>query len=185
MLRVFQSEPKFLAASSNLDLRPFFRQNQNSGQIASLNARRFSARTEIPGGISQYKCVAFVGQKQNSLQFLRSEPFGPVRTRGVFRPVRTRGVFRSEPKCLEVLTSLNARFLPVRTKIPGSISQFKCGGIFQFEREAFFGQNQNSWQLLPVKVRGVCRSVPKFLAIVYSLDARRLPVRTRIPGCIF
>ena len=41
---VFRSEPKFLAI------------------FPRSNARRFSARTEIPGGISQFKCEALVGQ---------------------------------------------------------------------------------------------------------------------------
>ena len=58
------------------------------------------------------------------------------------------------------------------------------GDIFQFKREVRFGENRNSWQYFPVLTRGVCRSEPKFPTIFTNLNARRLSVRTEIPGDI-
>ena len=84
-----------------------------------------------------------------------------------------RGVRWSEPKPLAIINSLNARRFSVRTKIPGSISQFKC--------EGFVGQNPNSWQLFPVWARVVFLSEPKFLAVFPSLFARRFSVGAEIP----
>ena len=54
-----------------------------------------------------------------------------------------RGAFWSGPKFLAIFTSLNAEYLSVRTEIPSSTSQFEC--------EALFGQNQNSWRYFPVR----------------------------------
>ena len=125
----------------------------------SLGARCLSVSTKIPGDISQCACEVFVRQNQNAWRF---------------SPVSTRGVFRPEPKFLAARSRLNARSFLVRTKIPGGVPQFEC--------EAFFGQNQNSWQYIPVQVRGVFRPDPKFLAIVTCLNARRVSVRTEIPG---
>ena len=75
------------------------------------------------------------------------------------------GVCRSEPKSLAVFTNSNARRYSVRTEMPG--------GDFQFDREALFGQNRNSWRYFPVWVRGVFRPEEKFLAVLTSFNARR------------
>ena len=70
-----------------------------------------------------------------------------------------RDVFRSEPKFLAVFPSLNARRLPVGTKISGDVARFG--------REVFVGQNRNRWQYFAVQMRGL------------------FSVRTEIPGDIF
>ena len=75
-----------------------------------------------------------------------------------------RGVLQAKSKPLAIFPNLNVRCLSVRTKIPGDISQFGC--------EVFFGQDQNSWRYLPVKMRGHL-SEPKFLAVFPSLNGRR------------
>ena len=140
--------------------------------FTSSNASCLSARTKVPGR------EVFVGQNQNPRQYL---------------PIGMRGVRRSESKFLAVAPRLNAWRLSVRTEIPGNSYQFKCaassrsvlkvlailsslnarrhsvgtkipGDIYQFGREAFFGQNRNSWRRVPAKMRGVFRSEPKFLA---------------------
>ena len=109
MRGVFQSEPKSPAIFS------------------SLNARRYSVRTKIPGDVSQRYCEVCFGQNQNSRRY---------------SPVYMRGVCRSEPKFLAVCTTLNARCLSVRTRNLGDISQSKCG--------VRVGQNQNHRQFCPV-----------------------------------
>ena len=160
MRGVFRAEPKFLAVFTNLD------------------ARSDSARTEIPGDIFQSKCEALSGQNRNSWRYL------PICMRGCFRPdpkflakfflVFTRRAFRSGPKFLAIFPRLYARCYSVWTEIPGEIYQFKC--------EACSSQHRNSWQYLPVQIRGVFLSEPKFLAVFSSLGARCLSVRTQIPG---
>ena len=127
----------------------------------SLDARRFSVRTKFPGKIYQFECEARFGQNQNSRRYFS---------------IGMRGVCRSGPKFLAIFPSLNARRVSVRTKLPGGIHQFEC--------EVFFGQNRNSWQYAPVKMRGVFRPDPNFLAIFPNLNARCFSVRTKIPGCI-
>ena len=47
-----------------------------------------------------------------------------------------------------------------------------------------FSQNPSSWQYLPVRIQGVCRSGPKCLAVFTDLDARCLSIRNKIPGNI-
>ena len=143
MRGVCRSDPKFLA------------------MFTSFRAGRFSARAEIFGGISQFKCEAFSGQNRNSWRYF---------------PVKTRGVYRPEPKFLAIFTNLVSRSYSVRTEIPGGISQLKC--------EAFFSQNRNPRQYCPVNMRGVCRSEPDFPAVFSSLCARRYSVRTKTPGDI-
>ena len=138
-----RSEPKCLAILSN------------------LNARRFSFRTKIPGGISQFDCVALFSQNRNTRQSV---------------PVKMRGACRPEPEFLAVFTSVNARSYSARTAIPGDISQFEC--------EVVVGQNQNTWRYFPVQMRGVFRAEPKFLAIFISLNAGRFAVRNKVPGGI-
>ena len=101
-----------------------------------------------------------------------------------------RGVFQSGPKFLVVFPSLNARRVSVRTKTSGDMFQFKCeaffgqnlnpGNSYQSKCKAFCGQVRNSWRYFPVKMRGVVRSEPKFLAIFSSLNARRYSIRTGI-----
>ena len=140
---VCRSGPKFLAV------------------FPSLDAGRFSVRTEMPGDIYQFGREVSVGHNQNSWKYL---------------PVKERGVFRSEPKLLAIFTNLHARCSSVRTKTPGDISQCEC--------EVSVSQNQNSWRYFPVGIRGVCRSGPKFLAIFPSVNAGRFSVRTRTPGDI-
>ena len=100
MRGVFRPDPKFLATFS------------------SLNARRFSARTEIPGDIYQIGCEVLFGHVRNSWRRV---------------PVYARGVFRSEQKFLAIFPNLNARRRSVRTGIPGGISQFKCESFFRPE----------------------------------------------------
>ena len=141
---VCRPEPKFLAVSP------------------SLNARCLSARTGIPGDISQFECEAFLGRNQNSWHYV---------------PIWIRGAFWSEPKFLVIFTNLDARRFSVRTEIPGVISQFEC--------EVFVGQSQYSWRYFPVLIRGVFRSGPKFPAVCASLGARRYSVRTEMPGGVF
>ena len=50
--------------------------------------------------------------------------------------------FQAEPNSLGVFTNVNARCYSVRTEVVGN--SYQCG------REAFFGQNRNFWQYLPV-----------------------------------
>ena len=73
--RVFQSGPKSLAI------------------FTALNARRFSVRTEAPGGFFQFKCEALFGQGQNPRQYL---------------PVEMRGAFGSEPDFLAIFPRVAA-----------------------------------------------------------------------------
>ena len=90
-----------------------------------------------------------------------------------------RGAFRSEPKFLAVFTNVDARRYSVRTQIPGVNYQVGCevfswrepnflakyprlnagylsvrtkipSSTSQFEREAPFGQNQDSWRYFSV-----------------------------------
>ena len=91
--------------------------------FSSLFARCLSARTKFPGSIYQFKCEVLLGQNQNSWRYL---------------PIWARCVPRSESKFLAVFPSSNARCNSVRTRIPGSISQFQC--------EVFVGQDRNSWR---------------------------------------
>ena len=160
MRGVFRSEPKFLAEITSSNARrfpasakipggnyPFARevfvgQNRSSWRylpiwargvcrlepkflavFSSLYARCMSARTKFPGSIYQFKCEVLLGRNQNSWRYL---------------PIWARGVTRSEPEFLAVFPSSNARRYSVRTRIPGSISQFQC--------EVFVGQDRNSWR---------------------------------------
>ena len=164
MRGVFRSEPKLLAILRSLNARRFsvrtgtpgnsYRfgcevsvgQNPNSWQylricargvfrsepeflaiFPSLNARCLSVATGTPGDIYRFGCEASFRQNPNSWQYLR---------------ICVRGFFRSEPKFLAIFTTLHARCLSVRTKIPGDISQFEC--------EVFVGQNPNPWRCFPV-----------------------------------
>ena len=140
---VFRSEPKRLAV------------------FTSLNARLFSARTKIPGGICQFACEASVGRKPSAWRYF---------------PVCMRSVFRAGPELLAIFSSLNARCLSVRTRTPGDVSQFKC--------EVFVGQNQNSWRYFPIRTLSGFQSEPKFLATFPSPHVRCYSVRTWIPGGI-
>ena len=145
MRGVFRSGPKFLAIISSLNARRFSLRTKVPGDISQVNCAAFSVRTEIPGGISQFKFEALLGQDQNSWRY---------------SPVQMRGVCRSEPKSLEIFPSFNARCVSVRTKIPSSISSFNArrfsvrtnipGNIYRCECEALFSQNPSSWQVLPV-----------------------------------
>ena len=83
----------------------------------------------------------------------------------------------SEPKFLEVFSSLNEGRFPAGAEISVGSSQFArevCFGQNRNSRrnipmcgcEAFFGQTLNSWRYLPIWMRGV------------------FPVRTQIPGDI-
>ena len=128
--------------------------------FSSLSARRSSVRTEIPGDISQFAREVFVGQDPNLRRY---------------SPVEMRGIHRSELKFLAIFPSLGARRFSVRTQSPGN--------SYQFEREAVFGQNPNSWRYFAICARGVFGSEPKFLATVSILGARRFSARTRIRGC--
>ena len=121
MRGVIQSEPEFLAVFPSFSARCLSVRAAIPGDISSWNARCVSVRTKSPGGFYQFKCEAFVGPIQCSWRYL---------------PIWMRGVRRSETKFLAVLPNLNAMRLSVRTEIPD--------GIYQCEREAFFGQNQNS-----------------------------------------
>ena len=123
-------------------------------------------------------------------------------------------MFRPEPELLAVFTSVTAGCFSVRTKIPGDnfrnrnagcvpartemiggIYQVECevfsarteipGDIAQSKREASVGQNRNSWRYVPIRMRGVCRSEAKFLAILTRLNAGYVPARTKIPGGIY
>ena len=123
------------------------------------HAMCLSVRTKLPGNFFQFKCEASVCRNRNSSRY---------------SPIWMRGVCPSEPKSLAIVTSLNARCLSVRANIRGNISRFKC--------VAFVSQNRNPGRYLPLWMRGVFRSEPKFLAILPSLRARRLSVGTEIPG---
>ena len=87
-----------------------------------------------------------------------------------------RGVFRSEPKFLAIVTSLNAMCFSVRTRIPG--------GIPLLGRDAFFGQNRNSWRIssLNAKRYAVRTEIPGGIS---SLNERRFSVSAIIPGGIY
>ena len=87
-----------------------------------------------------------------------------------------RGVCQSEPKFLAVFTSMDASCFSPRTEIPGGISQFGRG--------AFFGQNRNAWRYLPVWMRGFSRPGPKSQAVFANSHARRLSVGNQVPGDI-
>ena len=104
-LAIFQSEPEFLAIFIN------------------LNARRYSAGTEIPGNSYQFECEVFVSQNQIS-QFDYEVFVGQDQNSWRRFLVLIRGVFRPGPKFL---------------------------GIFsQFEYEVLVGQNQNPWRYFPI-----------------------------------
>ena len=161
MRGAFRSEPEFLLIYS------------------SLHSEYVSSRANIPSSPSQVKCEVPSDQDQNSWRF---------------PPVEMRGVRRSEPKFLAVFTSLNAGRFSVSAANPSSFSQFECEAfsvrtkipceISLFGREAFFGQNRNPRRRIPILMRGVCWSEPKFLAVFTSLNATRFSVRARIPGDI-
>ena len=156
----FRPEPKFLAV---VKIRGVTRsQPKFLALFTGLGARRFSVRTKTPGETYQSECEAFFGQNQNSWRRF---------------PVKMRRIRLPELKFPAVLRNLNARCLSVRTEIPGDMFQFNC--------EAFFGQNQNSWQCFPVLTRCVFPSDPEFLAIFTNLNARRFSVRTKIPREIY
>ena len=105
MRGVFRSEPDLLAVYTN------------------LNAKCLSARTKIPGGMSQFQREAF---------WVETRIPGGAHHSGC-------EVFcRPRPHSLAVNTTLKARRSSVRAEIPGDIVQFKC--------EAFFGQIQNPWR---------------------------------------
>ena len=93
----------------------------------SLNARRFSVRTKVPGNSYQFGCDVFVGEGRNSWRYFL---------------VRMQGVMMSEPKFLEVFPSLNGRRFSAEAEI--------SVGSVQFAREVCFGQNRNSWRNIPV-----------------------------------
>ena len=106
-----------------------------------------------------------------------------------------RGVLRSEPKFSAVFSSFNATCLSVRTRhlaifsyleARGSSARTKVpGSSYQFECEALFGQNENSWRYVPIRLRGAFRSEPKSPAVFPSLNAGRVSVGTKIPGDIY
>ena len=159
MQDVFRPEPDFLASLTILNAGRFFWSKPKSLAIfTTLNGRRFSVRTKIPGGFSLFECEAFFGQKQNPRRYC------PVHARGVcwlepkflaiyqfkcealffqnpnfwrYFPVSMRGVFRPKPRPLAVLPNGNARRYLGSTEIPGNSYQVECG--------AFVGQNRNSW----------------------------------------
>ena len=182
MRGVFRSEPKFLAKITSSNARRFSAsakipggnyqfarevfvgQNRNCWRYlpiwargvcrlepkflavySSLVARCLSARTKFPRSIYQYKCEVLLGQNQSSWRYL---------------PIWARGVPPSESKFLAVFPSSNARRYSVRTRIPGSISQFQCEAFvgqdrnswrcFQLEREVCVSKTQKSWRFLPV-----------------------------------
>ena len=132
----------------------------------NLNSRCSSVGTKIPGDISQHKWEVFGGQHKCEASF------GQVRSSWRYFPVYMRGVVRSEPKFLAIFPNLNAGRFSVRTGTPGDFFQFKC--------EVCVGQNQSSQQYVPVLMRGVCRSGPKFLAVFTDLHARSFSVRTEV-----
>ena len=124
MRGVRRPEPKFLAV------------------VTSLNAMRFSVRTEIPGSMYQLVCEVRTEIPGDISQFKREVFFGRNRHAWQYLPNRTRGVRRSDTKYLAVFTSLNPMRFAVRTETPGSFPQSKY--------EAFVCQNQNSWRSFPV-----------------------------------
>ena len=128
--------------------------------VTSLNAGRFSVSAKIPGSTYQFECEVFVGWNHNARPY----------------PSFIEVFFRSGPKFLAVFSNSNARRFSVRTK--------SRGGFYQFECEAFFGQDQTPCRFLPFRMRRVCRAEPKFLAIITRLSARRFPARTEIPGSV-
>ena len=128
---------------------------------SSLNAKCFSVRTKNPSHVSQFECDVLCCQNHISLRRF---------------PIWMRGVCLSEPKFLAGSPSVNSRFFSVGAKIPGRDCRFEC--------EVLFSQNRNSWRSLPIRMRCVCRSGPKFLAMFNSLNARCFSVRTAIPGGI-
>ena len=77
MRGVRRSELKFLAAFSGLNARRFSARTEIPGGIslfkcevfANLVARCLSGRTKIPGGIYQFGCEVSVGQNQNSWRY--------------------------------------------------------------------------------------------------------------------
>ena len=143
---VIRSEPKFLAVFPNLNARCFSVRTRLPGNSSQSKCEAVFSRTRIPGNFPQFKREASLGQNQISWRNF------PVVMRGIFffqgrNPWRyflvlMRGVIRSEPKFQTVFPSLNARSFSVRTETPESVSQLG--------REAFFGQNHNSWRFLPV-----------------------------------
>ena len=142
MRGAFHSEPKFLA------------------KFPSLNARRFSVSTHIPGFVFQFKCAPFFRSGPKFLavftnvnarrrpvrtkvpgdisQFKCEEFFGQGHNPWRHLAVCMRGALRSEPKVLAIFPSLNERCLLVRTEVPAHVYQSEC--------TVFFGQDQNSWR---------------------------------------
>ena len=134
--------------------------------FTTLDARRFSVRTEISGDIAQLAREAIVGRNRNSWQIPGNSDY-----QFEFE------VFVSQNPNSWQITNLHARCLSVRAKIPG--------GFFQFECEALSYQNRSSWRYLPGYVGGVFRAGAKSLAVFTSLIARRFSSRTEIPGVIY
>ena len=89
--------------------------------FSSLNAEYLSVRTKIPSSMFRFQGDVPFFQNQNSWRYF---------------PVQMRGVCRSEPKFLANFSNLDARRFSVRTKIPSDIYQFEC--------QAFVGQDRNS-----------------------------------------
>ena len=142
-------------------------------KFPSVNARRFSVGAKIPGGIPQSKCEVIFGQNRNSWRYFLhgvGGVSGQNRNPWPRFPVKTRGVFREGANFLAIFPSLDAWCFSVRTKVPGGFSSVSArrfsvrteipGDIYQFECEAFFGQDQNSWRRVPVLMRGVCPPEP-------------------------
>ena len=96
-------------------------------------------------------------------------------------PVEMRDFIRSEPKFLAILPSLRARRLSVGTEIPG---KFLAIVITNLNSRCLSVRIRIPGKL-PICMRGVCRSGPKFLAVFSSWSARRYSIRTEVPGGIY
>ena len=86
-------DTKFLAKITSFNATRFQSGPKSLAIFTALNARRFSVRTEAPGGFFQFKCEALFGQGQNPRQYL---------------PVEMRGAFGSEPDFLAIFPRVAA-----------------------------------------------------------------------------
>ena len=92
--------------------------------FSSLNARRVSVRTPIPGNSYQFEWEVFVGQTQHAPRWRPDCMRGVCRSEPGFLAIFTsvtRTVFQSEPKFLAAFTTLDLGRFSVSAEIPGDV----------------------------------------------------------------
>ena len=159
MRGVCRPEPKFLAI------------------CPSLNARRFSARTRLPGEFYQFKCGAFFSSEPKFLAIFTTSEGG----RFLVRTKIPGGFFLFECEAFFGQNQNPRRYCPVYMRCVCR-PEPKFLAIYQSKFEVLFFQNPNSWRYFPVSMRGVFRPKPRPLAVLPNGNARRYLGSTEIPG---